>query len=815
MARMSVMSESHGHPEGTKGIRGSIAPTYRGSLSQHLTVTVPGFNIEVLRDDGDAQLVLVFTRSTEVGGVVDPEAMIEEPMEAARKIFVLARNKKSEETMKTGFEELSNGPVKASVYQRVIRENIKNLLRDHGFFCKSETSIDNDEIDLKVLLNVDGDVIRNIAANADYFVPLKKKVYQEVKPKGSWYSGFAPPKNILGDDVPAFVPFDHEKDEKGLLEPFRRVDVLRLISHHLADWLDLNECVSQNVLSRYFYVSNYEDLEDLHDNWCDLKKCFTLPTYAEDNRVRDYFGEEIAFFYTWVAFFVRSLMILGCAGVVVHLMTKTPLGKTLGMTLPHRNGIILTYMAYAILWAIFFSETSKANMARRNQKWGMDSPHTTTDTLISYDPYLEGTAELKWRRRLHDVVWCAYMVVFVIGVAIIQAYQAHEKDHVLEGAMDYSPIILAAFMKAMQFVWSKVAPMLVYMQNWRTEGQWFDALTFSLSTINIFIGLWPGLNALFIQKFVTMRCGSSMEAVLKAVYKDKFPDGSPGLSDTTWAQPFFMQNDAGGVCMYGCYPEKCSTVGAEDALFCRTNCYEEFQTSLTSFFVVQCVLTFVFAVTPIIIVRFLIKMEQKKVEITGNSDKPYTLLQVEAKREEVAPYIYKSWGGSYEEDFMDMAVAFAVLVCFSPAVLPLMSFVGFVCFAVIYRVLAFRTSLITSRPFPTAIAGIGAWQNVFDTTILAAVVINCGCVAMTCLPFRDWSLEYQVMVFLTLENSCVFLKQMLAGMLSSDEPFDCRLARLVNVDVCQRFEAHDNLEIPAEEQANASQVYASLGLKKM
>eukprot|EP00929_Paragymnodinium_shiwhaense_P013366 TRINITY_DN121227_c0_g1_i1.p1 TRINITY_DN121227_c0_g1~~TRINITY_DN121227_c0_g1_i1.p1 ORF type:complete len:805 (+),score=221.32 TRINITY_DN121227_c0_g1_i1:108-2522(+) len=785
--------------------RGSAPPVRRGSACLHQFVTVPGFNINVMRDDGDAQMVLVFTRSSEVGGTVDMEEMVEEPLEMAKLIFVTVRNEASENTMKTGFEKLQNGPVKRSVYQEVIRNNIKDLFRDHGFFCVTEKSLDNDEIEMKVLLDENGETLKGFANNIDYSLPLNMKAYAKLKTKGEWYKGGAAPKNILGDDIFAHVPFDFQKSEDGVLQPFRRVDVIRLLMCHMDDWINLQEAISQNVLSRFFYVSSYEDLMSLHDNWCDLKRCVHLPSYEEDHLVRDYFGEQLAFLFNWIAFFVRSLFVLGVVGVVVFLVRRVPpITRALGITFEMRNHIKLAYVGFAVIWAVSFTENFKAITARRNQKWGMDNPRNSETPLLSYDPHLEGTSTLMWCRRMHNIVWGGYMLLFVIGVAVIQAYEAHQKDN--EG-LDVAPLILAGYMKAMQWVWSKIAPKLVYMQNWRTEAQWYDSLTFSLSTINIFIGLWPGLNSLFIQKFVTMRCGSSKEAVLKAVYKDAFPANTPGLKNTSWVDPFFL--DMGKeFCLYGCYPETCEIVGTDNVLTCKTNCYDEFQTSLQTFFVVQVALTFVFAVTPIIIVRLLIWREQGKVE----SGKPYTLLQVEAKREEVAPYIYKSWGGSYEEDWNDMSVAFAVLVCFSPPVLPVMSFVGFICFAVIYRLLAFRTSLITSRPYPTAMNGIGLWQRVIDTTVLVAVVTNCALVAFVCVPFRDWPPESQVLLFLFLENTCVFLKQMLSGMLSNDEPWDVRLARLVNEDAMRRFQTYESLKLPEEEKFGSQQAGESLGL---
>mmetsp|Transcript_32368 Transcript_32368/g.106846 ORF Transcript_32368/g.106846 Transcript_32368/m.106846 type:complete len:247 (+) Transcript_32368:591-1331(+) len=156
-------------------------------------------------------------------------------------------------------------------------------------------------------------------------------------------------------------------------------------------------------------------------------------------------------------------------------------------------------------------------------------------------------------------------------------------------------------------------------------------------------------------------------------------------------------------------------------------------------------------------------------ERSGLSDHevPYTLLQFQAKCATVAPYQNGSWGGSMMEDFIELAVGFAMLTCFG-IVLPLMGVLAFVSHIVEYRLLAYRMLNVTCRPFPTAADGIGVWAGILRIVAELAVVINVAMAVFAMYPMRDWNFRKQLISFLVLEHSMLVLRRIVVSFVDKE-----------------------------------------------
>jgi hypothetical protein len=579
---------------------------------------------------------------------------------------------------------------------------------------------------------------------------------------------------------------------------------------HLQNYMSIPELMSQNIVARYFYPATFEQQMRLGNEWANMGKVLEFPDYGDDDLIRDFFGEQITFLFNWVAFFTRSLFWLGVGGFFIYCIRKIPAVTTaLSLTAWDRHSLKLCFSAFVILWATAFNNTFKAHIARRVQRWGMDDPHTSETELPSYSPDKEGKVVTRFYQRLHTIAWVLFVIWFILGVSMINAYRFHQQDI---GEADIAPLLLTAWMLANKAVWSKAAPPLVQMQNHRTDARWYDSLTFSIATVNLFIALWPGIEANFVQKYTGIRCGASKQEVLELTYaKTGLPPGTD-MKNTSWVDPFLTETPDGQTCIYGCFPKECAFEGIDQVYYCRTNCLVDFQFSLITFFIVQMACFFIFAVIPVAIMRFLARAEMKaQQQHTRLSvrDRQYTLTQVHNKREEIAPYEYKSWGGSYTEDFLEISVAFTTLVCFG-CLVEIMPIVGVLCFMVIYRVLAYRLTHITSRPYPTAAPGIGAWQDVFDYAGLLAVVINIGLVCFVFAPFRDWEPGRQFLLFIVLENVTLICKYALES--CANLGADVELIGDVNNHFMCSLEESKSINIPKSEKRDNKTIFKSLGL---
>lgn len=177
------------------------------------------------------------------------------------------------------------------------------------------------------------------------------------------------------------------------------------------------------------------------------------------------------------------------------------------------------------------------------------------------------------------------------------------------------------------------------------------------------------------------------------------------------------------VCFRGCVPRTCEVVGegVSRHLQCYTYCAAHLEHSLNMLYVTHMMCTIVFIVVPMLQVRWAARREIAERGL--NDNKPYSLLQYQEKCHMLASYAYESWGGSYVEDFVEVILSFAVVVCFS-IVSPTMLIIGFIAQIFEYRLLVYRMMWITCRPFPAGSEGLDEWFIVLDVILYVAICMN-------------------------------------------------------------------------------------------
>jgi hypothetical protein len=795
------------------------------------TVEQPGFGMQVVRDDKDAVVVMVFTRDVSVGGSVTGKDIVKKPFEEARKIFERPGNPLSKETMNDGFEELKNGPVTVKTYQMVIRRQITEMLSSFGYVCSTSKSTDNDEILMPIGVPRGSAIVKTVAHNCNYSMAATAKSYKDMPAEGSYFSGHAPPVDDQGFSVPANLPYDLDvvKKQPDMFQKFKDLDEVRMVIRHLTVWMSISELKEQDVISRFFISSTYEQQMNLQAKWAGLSNVMKFPNYENDDLINDYFGEQISFFFIFVTFFTRGLGALGVFGFLTFMSLEVPaVQQAFGITMKDMIMIKTAYLVYIVLWSTFFVDMFRHTVSRRVQRWGMSDGETdSTDganlgsdnlDLSSYQRDLEGTALLKWRKTVAVLGWWFFVLLFVLGTAFIQAYKRVQRE---SGGTDYSAIMLAILMKGGGWVWTKVAPKLSSMQNHKTDSRWLRSTAFYLITVKLFIAVWPLVNLAFVQKFVESECGRNKRQVLKKVYGQfarNWPSGLPEdpLDDISWANAFFFKPFEGeGVCMYGCIPKKCQQLGIDKVTVCQTQCVLEIEETLVMFFAIQLLVTLWFVICPIVLLKVFVWREQRTAaaaRVVGEPEKPYSMLELQAKREELTPYRYNSWGGSLVEDFADIAIAFMTLVAFGNVV-PVMATIAFLSYLVVYRLYAYRMALVTGRPYPLNACGIGIWQQVFEISAFLAVVINVGYLVTVEHPFRGERLGSQMVAFLVCEH-CVVILRFAVKSFTPHEPDGVRLNRFVNNAFVEKMTSVGRrLNVPSQEKYSYKKVQATLNLR--
>mmetsp|Transcript_38072 Transcript_38072/g.100725 ORF Transcript_38072/g.100725 Transcript_38072/m.100725 type:complete len:869 (-) Transcript_38072:66-2672(-) len=772
---------------------------FRSTKHGHL----PLLNEHVVLDDDGAIMVLVFSRERSIGGTVDPREIIQDPRTACERIFTRRHHCLERQDLHrdgSGFEPLLSGPVSAAVYHSVVRDKVLELLMAAGLEIETFQSIDADEAFVKIWLDPEGEVIRNLAHRFRYRMPFKESAYKETPPEGD-FKGGEPMRNYWGYQVPGFVEFDTSIEH--LLQGFQRVDVIRLLHMCIDEKLDLNEMVSQNIILRHFPATSHVELHKLHTTWGSLRQFCTIPSVVDDEDVRDFFGESTAFFFRFFRFYVNMLVPLAVVGGACAAARRTVFHNS---SSDIQRWLQIMFAHMLVIWASVFSSLFHRSCAYAKQRWGMTEWERFSLERSDYKPELEGSWRLAWKRAS---AWGCLVLFCVVFVGLIWGSEVMKKSARRRGDLNlefYSAYITVFLIKAMSFVWVKFAPALVAFHNYRTQAAWNDSLTVTVSSVKLFVSLWPFVQLAFLKKHLEPTCGhlehGGVSVEVHTDYRDlaeaagrlygaanRWPDGieptpfvtfnntivpSPG-TNLDWLMPFAFQTLEGDMCIRGCYPVSCAPSGQSGGMHCVTNCEVQLEGSLMTFYFVHTATTILFLLIPIVLTKLevlkeLAKSRRAKGGPQGARQGEYSLLQFQAKCSQIATYEYYSWGGSEVEDYTELAIGFALLTCFGIA-LPVMSVFALVSHIVEYRLLAFRMTNVTCRPMPETADGIGIWSWVFGHIGEVAVAVNVAMAVFEMDPMRHWPFEWQLSAFIFLEHVMVVAQKVVKAVIPH-KPWD-------------------------------------------
>jgi len=742
---------------------------------------VPLLGKEPLRlDDADASLVLIFPRSTAEPhfGTVDPDLEMTGAKDALKEVFVRKPNAFTRPVNKAAQKQLmallddpqddEEEPTQQEFFD-LVREKFIGLLQQSGLRATSFPSIDGDEVYVKISMSRTGGTIAHLAERYGYLMPLNAKCYlrqpeigdgtfypgggteEDDKPGGSHRSHF--PVNDLGQDVPAFTHF--VESDKGKFQPFREIDEIRIIEKRLDRWVNIPLLHQCNIISGYFAAAKYDDVVTLHEKWASLSLIWRLPSDDNTQEVRDFFGEEVAFYFRWFVFYCRWLAALAVPGFIcfltwhAHLIPGTP--EVAPITKKHMQ---LAFGAFLLLWATAFCRAYECRAERTKQAWGMEDFSATVCELPTWRTELEGTTKVMIRKAFSKIAMVLFCAAFMVVIFFLE-FVEHGKS---------SAFLIAFLIKVVGFLWGKVAPYLVGLQNHRFEDRYEDALTVTLASVKIFVAIFPFLQLAFITPFTNPFCAEDLQTAVSQMYAsaDEYPKEMVNGSLITltlaqsdrWLDSYTFES-GNSTCIQGCHPligGVCDLSPASDgSLWCKTQCIQKLEDNLIVFYATHVLTTVVLVVFPIFLTKRAVREEMDKHEAAKHDGEPYSFLQFQAKCYEAAPYEYYSWGGSRVEDFLELAVGFTLLACFGILV-PGLSVVAFFSHIVEYRLVAFRTLNVTCRPMPNGADGIGIWHEVFQGIAMFAVLTNVGLVVFVLQPYAELDMKSKFLLFIVFEH---------------------------------------------------------------
>jgi hypothetical protein len=80
---------------------------------------------------------------------------------------------------------------------------------------------------------------------------------------------------------------------------------------------EIRSLVQSGVISKFYPLHDPEELKWLVHNWTSPKKMFSFQPL---DRIRDYFGEEVAMYFGWLGFYTTILWIASLPGTAVFVI---------------------------------------------------------------------------------------------------------------------------------------------------------------------------------------------------------------------------------------------------------------------------------------------------------------------------------------------------------------------------------------------------------------------------------------------------------------------------------------------------------------
>eukprot|EP00928_Gymnodinium_smaydae_P062065 TRINITY_DN46003_c0_g1_i1.p1 TRINITY_DN46003_c0_g1~~TRINITY_DN46003_c0_g1_i1.p1 ORF type:complete len:845 (+),score=210.33 TRINITY_DN46003_c0_g1_i1:116-2650(+) len=205
----------------------------------------------------------------------------------------------------------------------------------------------------------------------------------------------------------------------------REVDRIRILYDRLVDAMDVVQLRALGVLDDHFPLHERRALTSLRRHWADMRNFFVLRQPL--HQVKDYFGEEIAFYYVFNGELCIAVRLLA----VLALLSLGRVGLQIGTGAQETclaSGIIIVWFRVVTLrWLRTENELTEA--------WGIEEQRgSTVKPLVNFrlrgkllpSPLNENRVEMqvsRRRARLGQFAAFALMALFVLIMAMVNTGQ--------------------------------------------------------------------------------------------------------------------------------------------------------------------------------------------------------------------------------------------------------------------------------------------------------------------------------------------------------------------------------------------------------
>jgi len=309
---------------------------------------------------------------------------------------------------------------------------------------------------------------------------------------------------------PSFVSAE-EYATTDLYAAFSELDLMRMIWQRLAKFMNLTGMERHAIIESFFPIHHQAEVQRLASAWASLRPLALLqwPGDQHNAAVRDYYGEEVAFFFHWLTYKTRSLILPGLLSLVCFC-SKLFLSQDGVQTL--RNG----YAIFMCGWVAYLTSSYAQATTTSNLLWGMIGYSDEALPRAAYRPELRGSPRETVLRLGHWALAVGFVAQTVTTASLITSFRIYALDHrdaqikltLLGLEMEYSTAaewgvyLITANIKVMNLAWGLISPWLAEQENWRTDQMLKDQQVKKCFLVKFVVYYYPFFYLAFIRDFV-------------------------------------------------------------------------------------------------------------------------------------------------------------------------------------------------------------------------------------------------------------------------------------------------------------------------
>eukprot|EP00397_Hematodinium_sp_SG-2012_P018645 GEMP01019107.1.p1 GENE.GEMP01019107.1~~GEMP01019107.1.p1 ORF type:complete len:720 (+),score=122.74 GEMP01019107.1:122-2281(+) len=326
-------------------------------------------------------------------------------------------------------------------------------------------------------------VICKIGVDIEKLKELAEQQKHEIQLKDEYLGAYAVFKRDYQDANNERFMYSHlyrqhgDEENPGPVDMFRTVDRLHLLDHAVRSYakgcagLDIGSALSNKEVAAYFPLHESSERQFMSEHFWN---CF-MPWGTDISKVRDYFGEKIAFYFLWMTYWIFWLFGMGVLGLVVtvlDLLEHTPntfVLLPLGIVVSLCNALFVHFWrrycaTYAMQWGTLGMK-DEFEPSRKEFRTDIKRMNPVTERVDYYYP---------WEKRVRQIALNYTLiggVMLVLGFLIACMFWLRHFMHMqgLAGARIGFMILNAMFVEITNYLFDKVAEMITGWENHRTD----------------------------------------------------------------------------------------------------------------------------------------------------------------------------------------------------------------------------------------------------------------------------------------------------------------------------------------------------------